>query len=169
MRRRVHNGRSWEPGEICWVCWCCPSLLAQNGAGALPVSGIGGHRGVWCPGQDGPKALPDVAVPVLSFYLLLHCWFISFRWWQHCEIFQEPQCFPWKLGWQGKKLEKRLWFFSNLVQAFVCLGFFPHGDCPARYFRLVFTFEKFLWNNQMIWGCVRCFCILSPNHLGEKE
>lgn len=35
---------------------------------------------LWCPEWDGPKALPDVAAPVLSFHLLLHCWLISFRW-----------------------------------------------------------------------------------------
>lgn len=127
-----------------------------------------GHDGMWCAGQDGPKALPDTAAPVLGFYLLLHHRLVSFRWWQTCEIFQELQHLsPLKLGRAGDRGGGLVGFFSCFRLLFACF-IFP-GECTAQYFRLVFAFKKFLWNDRRIWGSVRCFCILSPNHLGEKE
>lgn len=70
---------------------------------------------------------------------------------------------------RGRSREKGWVFFFKSCLGFCLPGFFPRGECPTHYFRLVFAFEKFLWNSQTVWGCVRCFCILNPNHLGEKE
>lgn len=139
-----------------------------------------GHDGTWCPGQDKPKAPLDMAAPALGFYLLFCHRLVSFRWWQPCEVFQEPQrLFPLKLGRAGDSRWERIeaFFFPCLKLLFTCcvvvvllfcglvvfspLSFFlPLGEHTAQYFRrLFFAFKKFLWNYQRIRRSERCFCI----------
>lgn len=91
---------------------------AVSGAGQwLPA----GHDGMWCAGQDGTKALPDTAAPVLGFYLLLHHRLVSFRWWQACEIFQELQHLsPLKLGRAEDRGAGLVGFFSCFRLLFAC-------------------------------------------------
>lgn len=139
----MHNHHSWEPGETCWVSGCGPWPLAHNGASALPCHWHWRAQGSG-PGWDGPKVLPDVAAPVLSFYLLLHCGIISFRWWQQCEIFQEPQRFLESWDRRGRGGEKGCDFFQILFWLLFAWVFSPWG-VPSSLFQAGFC----LWEIPM--------------------
>lgn len=150
----MHNPHSWEPGGTCWVSWCGPSPLAQDGAGALPcqwhwrtqrtvVSWVGWTKGAARCGSSCVKLLSPPSLWAHLLQMVAGLWNLS-----------GATTFPWKLRQQGKKQGKTLWFFFKSCLGFCLPVFFPSGECPAVCFRLVFTFEKFLWNNQTIWGCV---------------
>lgn len=165
----MHSGHPWEPGETCWVSWCCPSPLAQNGEDALPCQWCWRTKGSvvsWAAWTKGAARCDSSCVKLLSpISLLAHLLQMVTALWN----LPGAAMFPLKVGTAGEEAGKKVVIFFKSCLGFCLPGFFPPGECTAHCFRLVFAFQRFLWNNQTIWGCVRCFCILSPNQLGEKE
>lgn len=69
--------------------------------------------------------------------------------------------------WKGREQRRKGLFFS-FVLAFICLSF-PWGKAQCGISGSFFCLQEIPVKRSEDFIYVRCFCILSPNHLGEKE
>lgn len=141
----MHNGHLWEPGETCWVSWCCPSPLAQNGVSALPCQWCWRTQGTvvsWVGWTKGAARCGSSCVELLSPpSLLAHFLQMVTALWN----LPEATIFPLKVGMAGEEVGEKVVVFFKPCLGFCLPGFFSPWRGPSSLFQASFC----LWELPM--------------------
>lgn len=165
----MHNGHTWEPGEICWVCWCYPSLLAQNGAGVLSCQWHWRTQGSvvsWAGWTKGTARCGSSCVELLSPpSLLAHLLQIVTALWS----LPGATMFPLKVGIAGEEMGKKVVVFFKSCPGFCLPGVFSPWGVPSLLFQAGFHLWEIPMKQSNDMRVCEMLLYFDPNHLGEKE